>query len=110
MRLGLPPLRALLEDGRVLSHPFVIGELACGNLENREEILSLLEELPKAFTAAHDEVMRFIEDQRLMGTGLGYIDVQLLAAARLTGVPIWTEDRSLKAAAARLEIAFQADS
>ena len=82
-----------MEEGQIISHPFIIGELACGNLTNRLEILSLLKALPEAATATHDEVLRFIEDHRLMGLGLGYVDVHLLAAARLTGVPLWTDDR-----------------
>jgi predicted nucleic acid-binding protein len=102
-------LGKLLEEGKVVSHPFIIGELACGNVENRREILSLLKALPAAATATHDEVLRFIETQRLMGLGLGYVDVHLLAAARLGAVPIWTHDKRLKAAAVRLQVDFKSD-
>lgn len=107
LRSGVAHLRTLLEEGKVVSHPYVIGELACGNLTNRLEVLSLLKALPEAAEATHDEVLRFIEDQRLMGLGLGYVDVHLLAAARLNGVPLWTEDRRLQAAAVRLQVDYR---
>ncbi len=90
-------LANLLNNGDVICHPFIIGELACGNLKNRAEILSLLQALPMSIEAEHDEVMKFIENNQLMGKGLGYIDVHLLAAASLTEVPIWTIDKKLDA-------------
>ena len=90
-----PKLKALLMKGRVVSHPFIIGELACGNLKNRKEILSLLEALPTATTANHKEVMYFIEQHRIMGKGLGYVDVHLLASACLSKVRFWTRDKKL---------------
>ena len=100
-------LKKLLDEGKVVSHPFIIGEMSCANLKNRREILSLLQTLPAATTATHDEVLRFIEDHRVMGLGLGYVDIHLLAAARLTGVPLWTDDKCLKAAAVRLQVDFK---
>ena len=109
LKSGNAHLKELLQEGKVISHPFIIGELACGNLRNREEILSLLQTLPEAVTAAHDEVLQFIVEQRLMGLGLGYVDIQLLAAARLTAVPLWTYDKRLKAAAVRLQVDFKSD-
>lgn len=101
---GNPRLDSLLDDGEVTCHPFIIGELACGNISNRTQILTLLHSLPRAVVAGHEEVMRFIEFYRLMGIGLGYIDVHLLASARLTMTPIWTRDLQLKKAAAKLDI------
>jgi len=95
---GDPNLERLLDDGEVLCHPFIVGELACGNLKNRQEILSLLQLLPLATQAKHEEVMQFIEQNRLMGKGLGNIDVHLSASAVLTGVPLWTHDQKLKEA------------
>ncbi|MBP1767309.1 MAG: PilT protein domain protein [Candidatus Aminicenantes bacterium] len=109
LQSGNDRLRELLEEGKVISHPYIIGELACGNFKNRREILSLLQTLPASLTAAQDEVLLFIEDQRLMGLGLGYVDVHLLASARLSGVPFWTFDKKLKAAAVRLRVDFQSD-
>jgi len=106
-RRGLPDLAAQLETGAVVCHPFVLGELACGNLKNRREILDLLETLCTCPVAAHEEVLHFIDSNHLMGLGLGYIDVHLLASAKLAGLPLWTLDRSLRSVAARLRVACQ---
>ncbi len=94
-RRGKIGLDALLIEGQVVCHPFVVGELACGNLKNRFEILSLISALPAALVAEHDEIMQFIETHHLMGKGLGYIDVHLLASAILTGIPLWTLNKRL---------------
>jgi hypothetical protein len=102
LRDGDIGLETLLEEGHVVSHSFIMGELACGNLKNRSEILSLLETLPKAVHADHEEVMELIETRSLMGKGLGYIDMHLLASAILTEVPLWTLDRRLDAVASKL--------
>jgi predicted nucleic acid-binding protein len=105
LRQGAIGLEALLHAGRVLGHPFVIGELACGNLKNRSEIIALLQRLPGAIRAEHGEVMQFIENYGLMGKGLGYIDMHVLASARLTGVPLWTLDKRLNEMAQKLGLA-----
>lgn len=94
-REGNADLERLLNNGDVMSHPFIIGELACGNLKKRDEILTLLQLLPMAIQAEHEEVLQFVEDKNLMGKGLGYIDVHLCASAMLTGVPMWTYDKKL---------------
>jgi predicted nucleic acid-binding protein len=99
-------LEALLNDGIAVCHPFIIGELACGNLRNRAEIISLLETLPAAVQAEHEDVMNFIEKYRLMGKGLGYIDVHLLASAVLTNIPLWTLDKKLNEIALILKKAY----
>lgn len=92
-------LSGLLFDQQVLSHPMVIGELACGTLRNRTEILQLLDNLPKAVQATHAEVLHMIEERKLMGKGIGYVDAHLLASALLTpGTQLWTLDRRLKEA------------
>ncbi len=88
LRDGTIGLEALLNEGEVICHPFIIGELACGNLKNRSEILSFLQALPMATHAEHEEVMQFIENYGLMGKGLGYMDLHLLASALLTKVPL----------------------
>ena len=102
LRHGDPRLADLLDEGGVLIHPFVIGEMACGNLKNRAEILSLLRALPSTAIAEHEESMLFIERNGLMGRGLGYVDVHLLAAAVLSGVRLWTNDESLLKACTNL--------
>jgi predicted nucleic acid-binding protein len=96
-------LSDLLEAGRVLSHPFVIGELALGRISQRGPILSALRDLPQTEVATSQEVLHFIEEQRLFGLGVGYVDVHLLAAIRLTaGAGLWTRDRRLYGVAERL--------
>lgn len=96
----------LLNDGQVVGHPFVIGELALGNLSNRGAIIGALQDLPQATVATHDEVLVFIEQNTLCGLGVGYIDAHLLAAARLSaGTALWTRDKRLLAASARLGLA-----
>ncbi len=101
-------LANLLDDGEVACHPFIIGELACGNLRNRTTILSLLEALPMVAAAEHEEVLTFIESHSLMGKGLGYIDVHLLASAALSRLPIWTFDKKLERIANILGVGYKA--
>lgn len=104
LRAGNPRLGELLHDRQVLTHPFVLGELACGNLRNRGEILTRLAALRAARVAEHGEVLSFVDSVRLYGRGLGWIDVHLLASARLTQCGLWTLDRRLQSAAAALGI------
>ncbi|MFA7535481.1 MAG: hypothetical protein WCY68_05285 [Desulfuromonadales bacterium] len=80
-------LESLLDSGRVVCHPFIVGELACGNLKNRSAILSLLRELPMAVRAEDAELLPFIDNHRLMGKGLGYVDMHLLMSALLSKIP-----------------------
>jgi len=96
-----------LDSGAVLMHPFVAGELACGTLRNRAELLDLLRALPQAPVATDDEALDYIERHRLMGRGVGYIDVHLLAATALAGTArLWTADGRLAAVASDLDLAF----
>jgi len=104
LRYGDVGLIPILEKGYVACHPFVIGELACGNLKNRSETLSLLRKLPMAVLAEHNEVMELIDSRSLMGKGPGYIDVHLLASAMLTRISFWTLDRKLAETAAKLNL------
>jgi predicted nucleic acid-binding protein len=106
LRKGNIGLEALLNEGHVVCHSFIVGELACGNLKNRSEILSLLYALPMATHAEHDELMQFIETHSLMGKGLGYIDMHLLASAILSKVPLWTLDKKLNQVSLRLGLAY----
>ena len=106
LREGAPALAAALERAGVLMHPFVRGELACGNLKNRGEVLRLLGELPAAPLATDAEVLNFIERRPLMGRGLGYIDVHLLASVALAGsARLWTRDKRLATVATALNLA-----
>lgn len=106
LRAGDAVLAELLDDGQVLSHPFVVGELALGNLHQRESVLADLLELPRAFVASDNEVLHFIQREGLFGIGIGYLDAHLLAATRLTqGASLWTRDKRLSAAAERLSLA-----
>ncbi len=99
LRSGSPALVTLLQGDAVCTHDFVIGELACGNLRNRVEVLGLLQSLPRLSAATEEETLFFIEQQQLMGRGIGYVDAHLLAAAVIRNVPIWTKDKRLKAIA-----------
>lgn len=103
LRVGDPKLAALLHDGQVLTHPWVIGELALGQLSRRSEILGLLRNLPQAKAATDAEVLDLIENQQLFGLGIGYVDAHLLAATMLTtGAACWTRDKRLAAVAVHL--------
>lgn len=104
LRRGNEELQGLLYESKVLSHPFVTGELACGSLKNRQEILTLLQSLPQSKVAESDEVLRLIEDARLYGRGVGWVDVHLLTAALLSRTRLWTLDRQLASAAKALRI------
>jgi predicted nucleic acid-binding protein len=104
LRVGNPTLRQLLEAGEVSCHSFVIGELACGTLRKRSAILELLGKLPVVSAAEDFEVLELIERRRLMGRGLGWIDVHLLAAAMISDVSLWTLDKPLVSAADLLGI------
>ena len=107
LRDGAPALAAALEQGSVLMHPFVLGELACGNLKNRGEVLRLLGDLPAAPLATDPEALDYIERRALMGRGIGYVDVHLLASAVLAGAArLWTRDKRLAAVAADLKLAY----
>jgi predicted nucleic acid-binding protein len=104
---AVPLLGDALENGEVATHPFVIGEIACGEIARRREVLDLLSTLPSAVVAAEEEVLHFIERYRLMGKGIGYIDAHLLASAVLTdGATLWTRDKRLNVIAANLQIEF----
>ena len=103
-RRGNDGLKELLRKGFVLCHPFVVGELASGNLHARVEILGLLGTLPQTRIAEHFEVLQFVNAHHLYGRGLGWIDMHLLASALLTNCGLWTLDQRLIEAAADLKI------
>ncbi len=107
LRAGDTALGKLLDADRVLMHAFVLGELACGNLRDREQILNLLGALPRCMQATDDEVLFFIGQKALMGRGIGYIDAHLLAATALNGsARLWTKDKHLRALANDLALGY----
>lgn len=106
LRAGDERLARMLDDGQVMAHPFVTGELALGNLHNRDGVLKALKDLPQAQVATDDEVLCFVGEKCLFGIGIGYIDAHLLAAVLLTpGSVLWTRDKRLLVASSRLGIA-----
>lgn len=107
LRRGDDILARLLDGNQVLTHPFVIGEIACGNLAGRGEILSSLMDLPVLSPATESEALYFLERKRLMGRGIGFIDVHLLAAAALSPpARLWTRDQRLEALARGLDLSW----
>ena len=107
LRRGNPALADLLDARAVLIHPFVIGELAVGELRQRSIIMNYLSGLPSAVVATHEEVLQFIESRKIVGRGIGYVDAHLLAAVELTpGTTLWTYDKRLHRVADSLGIAF----
>ena len=107
LRQGRRQLEKMLMDAEVMCHPIIIGELACGNLKNRNEIISLLQSLPMAPTIEFEEILFFINQNYMMGKGVGFVDVHLLASAQLAGVLLWTADKRLKASADQLQLTFK---
>ena len=105
LRSSSPELARALTEGLVLGHPSVVGELACGNLRNRAQVLELLGKIPRAVRASDDEALECIERNRLHGRGLGWTDVHLLASALLTPARLWTLDGALAREAKRCGVA-----
>ena len=107
LRKGDDTLIRELGNTMVLSHPFVVGELALGNLSNRVEILSLLNTLPKARTASDAEVLHLVESRQLMGRGIGLVDAHLLASVLLShSTKLWTRDKKLRLLAAEFGLVY----
>jgi predicted nucleic acid-binding protein len=107
LRHGNAKLATLLEGGSVCCHPFVIGELACGTLRNRNEVLALLGTLPQSALAEHEEVLTFVAQRKLAGRGLGWVDMHLLASALIGRCRLWTLDKALGAAAIGLDLVLR---
>jgi predicted nucleic acid-binding protein len=107
LRAGDDGLATALERGLVFTHPFIVGELACGWIRNRGEVLGLLGSLPVGPVATDDEALQYIDFHQLMGRGIGYVDVHLLASSALAeGLRLWTRDRRLEEVAAELGVAY----
>ncbi len=110
LRAGDKTMTALLDAGSVLVHPFVVGELALGHMRQRRIILSALQDMPQATAAADAEALLFIEQNSLMGLGIGYVDIHLLASTKLTaGSTFWTRDKRLAGIAEHLGLAWSGD-
>lgn len=107
LRNGNNQLINLLNDGDVLCHHFIVGELACGNIKNRKEILSLMRSLPVAIQASHQEILKFIEIKKMMGKGIGYIDVHLIASAFLSNSALWSLDKKLNEISMELKVGYK---
>ncbi len=109
LRRANEELVSLLETDQVLVHPFIIGELACGNIRNRRLILKLLSELPRPVKTTDDETLYFIDQRSLHGRGLGLIDIHLLASTVVLGTArLWTLDTRLQSAAEKMGVSYQA--
>jgi len=104
LRRGNNRLIAMLNNGEVLCHPFVIGEVACSHLQNRGEVLNLLKALPEVCIAEHSEVLHLVNMDKLYGRGLGWVDLHLLASASLTRCSLWTLDKRLQSVSAELKV------
>lgn len=104
LKKGQPRLAALLRDGAIASHSFVIGELACGNLANRGSFFAELNTLPRVLCSTHEEALQFIDDRKLWGRGIGWVDVHLLASALLSNCEFWTLDVRLHQVASEIGV------
>jgi predicted nucleic acid-binding protein len=107
LRRGSPALRGALEDGLVVCHPFIVGELALGALRQRAPILDLLTALETLPVSPHDDVLALVERRALAGRGIGWVDAHLLASALIARTPLWTLDRRLAAVASDLDAAWR---
>ena len=106
-RSDSPGLRRLLDETRVVCHPLIIGELACGQIKRRTEVLASLAELPAIPVIEHEELLAFIEAHTLCGQGLGWIDAHLLAGTFRHRITLWAHDQPLRQAARRLHCCFE---
>lgn len=106
LRDGEPKLKTLLLEIEVATHPFILGELACGSIKNRDEVFSLLDTLPACPTVTSSEFRVFVEKNKLMSQGIGFVDINILASALIARIPLWTTDKNLKKVARRLDASF----
>ncbi len=100
-------LEKLLFSGSVVCHPHIIGELACGNIQNRQEIVSLLQALPQTSLIDFEEFLYFIEQNQLHSKGVGLVNIHLLASTKLEQIPLWTADKRLQSASAELNLKYK---
>jgi predicted nucleic acid-binding protein len=106
LRNGNEKLKNLLSEGMVITHPLIIGELSCGNIKNRIQFLSLINDLDSLTETTHTEVLAFLENNRIYGKGVGYYDLHILCSAIISSVPLWTLDKRLEKIAKHHKSAF----
>jgi len=104
LRRGEAQLVALLQETRVLMHPAVLGELACGSIPNRQRLLALWLALPPIVTVSFEEAFALVENRALWGRGLGWTDVHVLASTLVSGTTLWTRDRVPRHVAQELSV------
>jgi predicted nucleic acid-binding protein len=104
-RGSVPHLNELLVRALVVMHPWVVGELACGSLSDRDRFLQKLRRMPQIKTASEDQVLLFMKMHQLFGKGIGYVDMHLLSSTALSGARFWTRDKRVAQAATDLNIA-----
>ena len=109
IRRPLAPLAQLLAEGEIVQHPMITGEIALGSIKPREALLRFLQLLPSTLISTDADVLVFIDEQRLFGTGIGYVDAHLLAACINGGHKLWTRDKRLAAQADRLAVSYEPD-
>lgn len=95
-------LKEFLEKGEVVTHPFIIGELTCGNISKRKHFFQFIEDLPSCVESNHEEVISLIESRKLYGLGVGYVDMHILSSAILSNFPLWTLDKRLSKISKRI--------
>ncbi len=100
-----PAMKNLLLENRVVIHPFVIGEIACGSIKNRTQILNLLQSLQQVQVSQHTEVLFLLKAHKLFSKGIGWVDLHLLSAALIAEIPLWTKDKKLQAISKAHQIA-----
>lgn len=104
LRFRLQPLSAAIAEGEVVMHPYVLGEIALGNVKDRGRSLATLAALPRAVKVSDEAILSLVEIARLAGSGIGYVDCHVLASAQLIDAKLWTRDRRLRLAAERLGV------
>ena len=97
----------LLNEDKVYTHEYIVGEIACGNIANRDEIIQLIQSLSYSLSVSHEEILDFISSRHLYGKGLGYIDIHLLASSLISNVKLWTKDKNLNQVAKELNISYK---
>jgi predicted nucleic acid-binding protein len=102
-----PELVALLRETLVVMHPAILGELACGTVPDRQELLSLWLSLPRVANVSFEEALALLENRMLWGRGLGWTDIQLLASALVSRTMLWTRDHLLRQIADQLSVAWK---